>query len=189
MRRVCRSSRTILNRRFFQPLCALPRGVCSASGACTYARRTVSSAADCAAGVRADFYGFGHGGGQSGPFLGGAAGKRRYDGGGARGGVCEAAKELARRGVEVRFAQPAGRTGAWTRTTCSAKVDADTSLVSVIHVNNETGAVNDVAGLVGGGQEQRIQDARCSTATACRLSGNWTSVLPPDRGFLHDQRA
>ncbi len=65
---------------------------------------------------------------------------------GEHAAVYEAAKELGKRGVEVRFAK-LEKSGAVNAADLLAKVDAQTALVSVIHVNNETGAVNDVAAL------------------------------------------
>lgn len=65
---------------------------------------------------------------------------------GEHAAVYESAKELARRGVEVRFAK-LREDGSVGPEDLLAKVDADTSLVSVIHVNNETGAVNEIARL------------------------------------------
>lgn len=65
---------------------------------------------------------------------------------GEHSAVYESAKELARRGVEVRFAK-LREDGSVDPEDLLAKVDADTSLVSVIHVNNETGAVNEIARL------------------------------------------
>lgn len=65
---------------------------------------------------------------------------------GEHAAVYESAKELARRGVEVRFAK-LREDGSVDPEDLLAKVDADTSLVSVIHVNNETGAVNEIARL------------------------------------------
>lgn len=62
---------------------------------------------------------------------------------GEHAAVYESAKELARRGVEVRFAK-LREDGSVDPEDLLAKVDADTSLVSVIHVNNETGAVNEI---------------------------------------------
>ena len=65
---------------------------------------------------------------------------------GEHAAVYESAKELARRGVEVRFAK-LREDGSVDPEDLLAKVDADTSLVSVIHVNNETGAINEIAKL------------------------------------------
>ncbi len=52
--------------------------------------------------------------------------------------------ELKNRGIEPRFA-PLNRDGSVDPEKVSALVDGQTSLVSVVHVNNETGAVNDIA--------------------------------------------
>ena len=54
--------------------------------------------------------------------------------------------ELKNRGVEPRFA-PVTRSGTVNEEALLSLVDEKTSLVSVVHVNNETGAVNDIARL------------------------------------------
>lgn len=54
--------------------------------------------------------------------------------------------ELKSRGIEVRYA-PLNRDGSVNTDALLSLVDAGTSLVSVVHVNNETGAVNDIAAL------------------------------------------
>ena len=65
---------------------------------------------------------------------------------GEHAAVYRAAEELSRRGVEVRFAK-LDRCGRVDTEDLLRLVDGQTSLVSVIHVNNETGAVNDVAAI------------------------------------------
>ena len=65
---------------------------------------------------------------------------------GEHAAIRRAAEELSRRGVEVRFAK-LNRYGGVDEEDLLRLVDAQTSLVSVIHVNNETGAINDVARL------------------------------------------
>lgn len=62
---------------------------------------------------------------------------------GEHAAVFAAAAELARRGIEVRRARLNGN-GSVDVNDLLKKVDRKTSLVSVIHVNNETGAVNDI---------------------------------------------
>lgn len=62
---------------------------------------------------------------------------------GEHSAVFSAANELKQRGIEVRFA-PLNADGSVNAEALYALVDSKTSLVSVIHVNNETGAVNDV---------------------------------------------
>lgn len=62
---------------------------------------------------------------------------------GEHSAVFSAVNELKTRGVEVRFA-PLERDGSVNVGELIELVDENTSLVSVIHVNNETGAVNDV---------------------------------------------
>ena len=65
---------------------------------------------------------------------------------GEHAAVASAAAELKNRGVEVRFA-PLNGDGSVNAEALLSLVDDKTSLVSVIHVNNETGAINDVNGL------------------------------------------
>lgn len=62
---------------------------------------------------------------------------------GEHAAIMSAAAELKNRGVEVRFA-PLNADGSVNTEKLLSLVDEKTSLVSVIHVNNETGAVNDV---------------------------------------------
>ncbi len=63
---------------------------------------------------------------------------------GEHAAVYRAAKELENRGIEVRFAKLRAD-GSVDSDDLISKLDAKTSLVSVIHVNNETGAINDIA--------------------------------------------
>lgn len=65
---------------------------------------------------------------------------------GEHAAVASAAAELKNRGVEVRFA-PLNGDGSVNAEALLSLVDDKTSLVSVIHVNNETGAINDVNAL------------------------------------------
>ena len=65
---------------------------------------------------------------------------------GEHSAVYNAANELKQRGIEVRFAKLNGDGGVDIGDLLSL-VDEKTSLVSVIHVNNETGAVNDIAAI------------------------------------------
>ncbi len=62
---------------------------------------------------------------------------------GEHSAVYAAANELKERGIEVRFA-PLNSDGSVNVQCLLSLIDERTSLVSVIHVNNETGAVNDV---------------------------------------------
>ncbi len=62
---------------------------------------------------------------------------------GEHAAVLSAVAEQKARGVEVRYA-PLNRDGSVKADALLDLVDEKTSLVSVIHVNNETGAVNDV---------------------------------------------
>ncbi len=66
--------------------------------------------------------------------------------GGEHAAVYNSARELEKRGVEVRFAL-LNSDGSVNAEALLKLVDDKTSLVSVIHVNNETGAVNDIAAL------------------------------------------
>ena len=65
---------------------------------------------------------------------------------GEHAAIYNSAKELEKHGVEVRFA-PLNSDGSVNAEALLKLVDDKTSLVSVIHVNNETGAVNDIAAL------------------------------------------
>lgn len=65
---------------------------------------------------------------------------------GEHAAIYQSAQELSRRGIDVRFAK-LDRFGRADEADVLRLVDERTSLVSVIHVNNETGAVNDVARL------------------------------------------
>lgn len=62
---------------------------------------------------------------------------------GEHSAVFSAANELKQRGIEVRFANLNGD-GSVNEGHLLSLIDEKTSLVSVIHVNNETGAVNDI---------------------------------------------
>ena len=65
---------------------------------------------------------------------------------GEHAAVYESFKELKNRGVEPRFA-PLHADGSVDADALLDMVDEKTALVSVIHVSNETGAVNDIAAL------------------------------------------
>lgn len=65
---------------------------------------------------------------------------------GEHAAIYNSAKELEKRGVEVRFA-PLNSDGSVNAEALLKLVDDKTSLVSVIHVNNETGAINDIVAL------------------------------------------
>ena len=67
---------------------------------------------------------------------------------GEHSAVFSAANELKQRGIEVRFA-PLNSDGSVNVDELLKLVDNRTSLVSVIHVNNETGAVNDINNIAG----------------------------------------
>ena len=62
---------------------------------------------------------------------------------GEHSAVYEAFKELKNRGVEVRFV-PLEKNGGVNVDALLSSIDEKTSFVSVVHVNNETGAVNDI---------------------------------------------
>ena len=65
---------------------------------------------------------------------------------GEHAAIYQSAKELEKRGIEVRFA-PLRSDGSADTEALLSMVDKDTSCVSVIHVNNETGAVNNIAAI------------------------------------------
>ena len=65
---------------------------------------------------------------------------------GEHAAIYNAASEIARRGVEVRYAK-LDPYGCADEADLLQLVDENTSLVSVIHVGNETGAVNDIANI------------------------------------------
>ena len=65
---------------------------------------------------------------------------------GEHAAIFNAAADLKRRGVEVRFAK-LKNDGSVDEENLLSLVDANTTLVSVIHVNNETGAINDIASI------------------------------------------
>ena len=65
---------------------------------------------------------------------------------GEHAAIYQSAKELEKRGIEVRFA-PLRSDGSADTEALLSMVDKDTSCVSVMHVNNETGAVNDIAAI------------------------------------------
>ncbi|MGN1061317.1 MAG: cysteine desulfurase family protein [Candidatus Coproplasma sp.] len=62
---------------------------------------------------------------------------------GEHSAIISSANELKQRGLEVRFA-PLNADGSVDIEELLKLIDSKTSLVSVIHVNNETGAINDV---------------------------------------------
>lgn len=63
---------------------------------------------------------------------------------GEHSAIISAVNEIKQRGIEVRFAK-LNSDGSVNIEHLSSLVDDKTSLVSVIHVNNETGAINDIA--------------------------------------------
>ena len=65
---------------------------------------------------------------------------------GEHAAVYEAAKELKNRGIELRIA-PLKRDGSVNEEEMLGLVDSNTALVSIIHVNNETGAINQITEL------------------------------------------
>ena len=65
---------------------------------------------------------------------------------GEHSAVFSAVNEIKQRGIEVRFAN-LNAYGSVDIEHLLSLIDAKTSLVSVIHVNNETGAVNDINGI------------------------------------------
>ena len=65
---------------------------------------------------------------------------------GEHSAIYSAVNELKQRGIEVRFAE-LNSDGSVNCGSLLSLVDENTSLVSVIHVNNETGAVNDICAI------------------------------------------
>ncbi len=76
---------------------------------------------------------------------------------GEHAAVYRSATELRNRGVEPRFA-PLKKDGSVDGAALLSLVDEKTSLVSVVHVNNETGAVNDILSLA---REVKRKNPRC----------------------------
>ena len=77
---------------------------------------------------------------------------------GEHAAVYEAGLQLKSAGVELRLA-PIGKDGGVNEGKLLALVDDKTSLVSVVHVNNETGAVNDIFGLA---RRVKEKNPRCA---------------------------
>ncbi len=65
---------------------------------------------------------------------------------GEHAAVYASAQELKNRGIEVKYA-PLNEDGSVNVSALLALIDGKTVLVSVIHVNNETGAVNDISAI------------------------------------------
>lgn len=65
---------------------------------------------------------------------------------GEHSAIFSTANELKQRGIEVRFAE-LNEDGSVNTNSLLSLVDDKTSLVSVIHVSNETGAINDIAAI------------------------------------------
>ena len=65
---------------------------------------------------------------------------------GEHSAINSAVNEIKQRGIEVRFAN-LNKDGSVDVEHLLSLIDAKTSLVSVIHVNNETGAINDINGI------------------------------------------
>ena len=89
---------------------------------------------------------------------------------GEHSAVFSAVNELKQRGIEVRFASLNADGNVNTEHLLSL-VDEKTSLVSVIHVNNETGAVNDIAA-ISKAVKSKI-NSRHSIPTECRRLGKY----------------
>ena len=100
---------------------------------------------------------------------------------GEHAAVYASAKELARRGMEVRFARLRAD-GSVDADDLLSKVDENTSLVSVIHVNNETGSVNDVAGLAAAVKKKNRRTLFHSDGV--QAFGKLSFVLPPAVDFI-----
>lgn len=65
---------------------------------------------------------------------------------GEHSAVYESFNELKKRGVEVRFA-PVNKDGSVNEKGLLSLIDGQTTFVSIVHVNNETGAINDINSL------------------------------------------
>lgn len=96
---------------------------------------------------------------------------------GEHAAVYQSAKELEKRGVEVRFA-PLRADGSVDTEALCALVDKDTSCVSVIHVNNETGAVNDVASIAAA--VKKINPSLCFHSDGVQAFGKIPFTLTKD---------
>ena len=96
---------------------------------------------------------------------------------GEHAAIYNAATELSRRGIEVRFAR-LNSDGSVNEDHLLSLVDAQTSLVSVIHVNNETGAVNDVAKLAAA--VKRKNAAALFHADGVQAFGKISFILPTE---------
>ncbi len=85
--------------------------------------------------------------------------------------------ELKNRGVEPRFA-PIERDGSVKAESILSLVDEKTSLVSVVHVNNETGAVNDIAAIAKAVKAKNPRTVFMSDGV--QAFGKLPFVLPPE---------
>ena len=65
---------------------------------------------------------------------------------GEHSAVYECFNELKKRGFDVRFA-PVNKDGSVNKEGLLALIDSKTTFVSIVHVNNETGAINDINAL------------------------------------------
>ena len=96
---------------------------------------------------------------------------------GEHAAIYQSAKELEKRGIEVRFA-PLRSDGSADTEALLSMVDKDTSCVSVIHVNNETGAVNDIAAIAAAAK--KINPALLFHSDGVQAFGKITFALTKD---------
>lgn len=96
---------------------------------------------------------------------------------GEHAAIYQSAKELEKRGIEVRFA-PLRSDGSADTEALLSMVDKDTSCVSVIHVNNETGAVNDIAAVAAAAK--KINPALLFHSDGVQAFGKITFALTKD---------
>lgn len=87
--------------------------------------------------------------------------------------VLDTMRQLEREGFEVTYIEP-GEDGIITPAMVEAALRDDTILVSIMHVNNEIGTVNDIAAI---GELTRSR-ASCSTSTRPSPPARSTSTCP-----------
>ncbi len=96
---------------------------------------------------------------------------------GEHAAVYASVTELKNRGVEPRFA-PVERDGSVKLESILPLVDDKTSLVSVIHINNETGAVNDIASIARAVKKKNPRTVFLSDGV--QAFGKLATVLPQE---------
>lgn len=119
------------------------------------------------------------GGGQFGNFLCRPP-RQRGDDGGEHAAVFQSFSELKQRNIEPRFA-PLLSDGRVDTEALLSLVDDKTTLVSVVHVNNETGAVNDIISLA---KAVKSKNPRCLfLSDGVQAFGKLPFRLTPDIDF------